>query len=127
LGIALVLGQALKLHMHIQHDGIPSLTTGHVVVVHTAISHHDITYDLQHQEDPQAHHHLAEIDMSPDSATAKVVSFNPFMLLFLIACIFLCAPQLRYIRRWFALSTKPVSLYYLFYPPLRAPPGSSAA
>ena len=120
LGITLLFGQVFKLHMHIQHDGAPA-SAGHVVDVHAAFSLHDTTYDTHHQDDNQ-NHHPADIKVSPDSVVKKTQFFNPIVLLFLIAGVILCVPRLQRIRSRYIIKTKLDSLYYLLYPPLRAPP-----
>ena len=121
LSIVLILGQAFKLHMHIQHDETSEASSGHIVVVHTAIMLHDLAYSTP-LDTTQDHQHLAEIDISPDSVVTKAELLHPFLLLFLFASLFLCLPRAFYFCRWPSLNTKPAALYYLFCPPLRAPP-----
>lgn len=121
LGVALLFGQAFKFHMHIQHDGIPASSSGHIIDVHTAASLHDTTHDTHHQDGIQDHHHPTEIDISSESLVKKVGLSSLSMLLFLVVII-LCASRLRCIHGWHILKTTPVSLNYLLHPPLRAPP-----
>lgn len=120
LGTALLLGQVFKLHMHIQHDE-NSVSAGHIADVHAAFSTHDTQHNTHHQDDVQ-NHHLADIKISPDGVVKKAGLFNLFVPLFLITSIFLCVPWLRCIHRQHIHKIKPIFLYYLFHPPLRAPP-----
>ncbi len=123
LGIALLLGQTFKLHMHIQHDGIPSSTNaGHIIDVHVAFSPHDTTYHTHHQDNVQGHYHPAEIGISSIGFVKKAGLLNSFVLLFFIISIFLCVPRLRRIHRKRYSKTERPLRYYLLQPPLRAPP-----
>lgn len=122
LAIALILGQVVKLHMHIEHDDVLSSTsTEHIVDVHVASSLHDSAHDTHHQDDFQDHHHQAEIKVSPDSVVKKIESFNSYILLFLFVSFFFGIPKLRSVFRQ-NIHTKLTSTYYLLSPPLRAPP-----
>jgi len=121
LALTLALGQASKLHMHIEHDDVPSSTMSeHKLNVHIATSLHDSTHDTHHQDDFQDHH-LTDIKVGPDSVVKKIESFTPFILIFLFVSLFLGIPQLRNIFRQH-IQTKLTSTYYLLSPPLRAPP-----
>ena len=124
LGMVLLFGQAFKFHMHIEHDGIPSSTTAHVIDVHATSSIHDMSHDLHHDsiENTGNHHHSAEIDISLDSLSTKIKLLNSLVLLFLVVSIFLCIPLLRATCRFYTQKIKPTSLNFLLYPPLRAPP-----
>lgn len=123
LGVALLLGQTFKLHMHIQHDEIPSSpATEHIVDVHVASSLHN----AHHQDDFQDHH-PAEIDISSSGFVKKVELVNPFVLLFFIISIILCVPRLRRIHKKHTSKTERPLSYYLLLPPLRAPPASFPA
>lgn len=117
LGIVLILGQVFKLHMHIQHA---EASSEHIVVVHSAIVLHDLPYS--NPLDTADHHHVAEIDISPDSAVIKAKLLYPFLLLILFASLFLFLPKTLCFCRWYSVYAKPAVLYYLFYPPLRGPP-----
>ena len=123
MGIALLFGQAFKLHMHIQHDEVTA-SAGHIVDVHAASSLYNTGYDAHHQDDIQDHHSSADIDVSPDSFVKKISLFKLFVLFFFVTGFILYAPQLLRIHRQYHLKTKPASLYYLFHPPLRAPPSN---
>jgi len=117
LSVALLFVQVFKLHMHIQHEEAPA-PTGHVVDIHAAYSLHEIT----HETHPQHDHHAAAIDISADSYVKKVELFKLFVLLFLITSIIWCVPRLLCFHRQYLLKVKPIPLYYLLHPPLRAPP-----
>lgn len=121
LALTLALGQASKLHMHIEHDDVLSSTMSeHKLDVHIASSLHDSTHDTHHQDGFQDHH-LTDYKVSPDSVVKKIESFTPFILLFLFVSLFLGIPQLRSTFRQH-IQTKLTSSYYLLSPPLRAPP-----
>lgn len=119
MAAALLFTQGLKLHMHIQHDEAPA-SAGHIVDVHVASSLHEITHDTHHQNA----HHATAIDVDANSYVKKVEQFKLFVLLFLIAGITLCIPQLLCIHRRYTLKANLAPLYYLLHPPLRAPPGN---
>ena len=127
LSVALLLGQAFKLHMHVQHDGLPSSTSaGHVVDMHVTSSPRDITYDTRNQSGIQDLRHPIDIEIkvSPDSIAKKIELLKLFVALFLIAGIILFTPRLRYILSYSRIKTRLASRYYLLYSPLRAPPGT---
>jgi len=124
MGIVLLFGQAFKFHMHIQHDGIPSSNTAHVIDVHAVSSVHDTSYGTHHApiENTENHHHSAEIDVSIDSVSTKIESLNSIVLLFLVVSIFLFIPLLRSTCRFYIQKIISTSPNFLLYPPLRAPP-----
>lgn len=124
LSVALLFAQMFRVHMHSQHhDDIPfEASTGHIVNVHVSTSLHDTGHDTHHQDDFQEHNYHAEVDLSIDSFVKKVNSINLFALLFFIISFVLCTPQLRCVGKQYLLKLNPVSLFYLFQPPLRAPP-----
>jgi len=121
LGTALLFGQAFKSHMHIQHDGVTSSASTHIIDVHAVLTSHDVSYDKHHSE-VDNHPHSTEIDVSVDSVATKIKLLNSIVLLFLVASIFLCIPLLRSIRIFAKHKTKLTSPNFLLSPPLRAPP-----
>lgn len=123
LSVSFLFAQMFKAHIHSQHDSLPlETTTGHVVYAHVATSLHDTEYNTHQQDDFQDHYYHAEVDVSADSFLKKVELFNIFVLLFFIIGFVLYAPRLRCVSKRYILKIKPISLYYLFQPPLRAPP-----
>lgn len=105
--------------MHSQHDGA---TTVHAVDVHVSASLHDAGHDTHHQDDFQDHHYHAEVDVSTDSFVKKIGLINLSVLLFFIISFVLCEPRLGCNGKHYILKIIPISLCYLFQPPLRAPP-----
>lgn len=126
LGIALTLGQAFKLHIHVlPQDNQPiSGTTEHFGNIHIASTLHDIAMnDTGTQLKSQTHDHAAEIDISSNGF------FKKAELLVLAAIVFLITTLLlfkQYACRIIKRDTNPdrlsTTLLYLLNPPLRAPP-----
>jgi len=106
--------------MHLEHDD-HSDASGHVVDVHTASILHD--FDLTHHDGFLGDdHHPVAIDVSPDNLIQKTNLLNPLILILLFIGLLLILPRMvcrlsqrPYIKRF-------TSRYYLFQPPLRAPP-----
>ena len=125
LSLALLLAQTNRLHMHLEHDDHSDTSghavDGHVVDVHAASILHD--FDLTHHEGfLDGDHHPVAIDVSPDNLIQKTNLLNPLVLILLFIGFLLILPRLvcrirqrPYIKRF-------TSRYYLFQPPLRAPP-----
>ncbi|MCW8899687.1 MAG: hypothetical protein OQK75_02535 [Gammaproteobacteria bacterium] len=118
LAIALMVGQAFKLHMHV--EPFSSTTTVHKLNVHVAATLHDFTPNISYQDE-----YLAEIEVTPDNFVKKIESFNPYILLFLFVIFFLGIPKLRSVFGQHS-QTNPSPNYYLLSPPLRAPPVHSS-
>ena len=128
LGMALLLGQTFKLHMHIAHDDISSTaTTGHIVDVHIEPSvmysnSHNSMHDNHHENNLEEDHHADEINISFSSLAKKSMSLNQLVFFFFIISIVLSVPQLsRFLRKRDFTIDHPLS-YYLLQPSLRAPP-----
>jgi len=119
-GFALLLGQASKLHMHVQHESKVSFThSGHSIALHPAFSQQDAIYDDHYHNDSDR---PAEIEVSSSSLVKKAKSFSTFILLFTFIALSLCViPLYRFRHKWVARIERP-PLHYLFHPPLRAPP-----
>ena len=117
LSLALILSQASRLHMHVQHDDHSSVASGHVVNVHTATLLHDLNLTDHHGD-----HHVAAIDVSTDNLVKKTNSLNPLVLILLCIGLFLYLPHLISLPRQRRFQTLFTYCYYLFNPPLRAPP-----
>lgn len=126
LGIALLLGQMFKLHMHIAHDDISS-AGNHIVDVHvdTSVIHsssHNSMHDNHHENNLEESHHAEEISISFSSLVKKSMSLNQFVFFFFIISIVLSLLQLsRFLRKQDFTLQQAIS-YYLLQPPLRAPP-----
>ena len=119
LSLTLLLGQAFRLHMHLQHEETP-VTHKSIIDVHIASVKHNDLSDTHHQ-DSSPNHHLDEIEINLAEVIKKSQWSNLLMLLF-IAGFFLRSPIFQCIRRRFTFESKLDSLYYLLHPPLRAPP-----
>jgi len=117
LSLALLLAQTSRLHMYLQHDGHPSLASGHVVNAHTASILHDIDLISHHDN-----HHSTAIDISSANIVKKTTSLNPLAILLLFVTFLLFISYRAYVprQRFYHFIITPV--YYLLYPPLRAPP-----
>ena len=121
LGIALLFGQIFTQHMHVQHDEAPA-NTGHIVDMHAASSLHSPVDNTHHQDEFQYDHHVASIDVSPDSFVKKTDSLNLLLLLVIVAVIVLAEPRLLCTSRCYDAKARQISFYYFLNPPLRAPP-----
>jgi len=118
LSLALILSQANRLHMHLQHDDHSSVATGHIVDVHKTTILHDI--DLADHQD--GGHHSTTIDISPDNLVKKTNLLNPLVLILLFIGLFLYLPRLTCLPRKRLYKELFNPCYYLLHPPLRAPP-----
>lgn len=126
LGIALLLGQMFKLHMHIAHDDISS-AGNHIVDVHldTSVIHsssHNSMHDNHHENNLEESHHDDEINISFSSLMKKSMSLNQFVVFFFIISVFFSIPQLSCFLRKRDFTIKQAISYYLLQPSLRAPP-----
>jgi len=117
LSLALVLSQANRLHMHLQHEDHSPVASGHIVDVHTASTLHD--FDLA---DHHENHHPAAIDISPDNLIKKTNLLNPLVLILIFIGLFLYIPRLVCLPRQRRYKTLFIPCSYLLQPPLRAPP-----
>lgn len=117
LSLALILSQTNRLHMHLQHDDLLSIDSGHIADVHTTTIQHDMDLAEHHND-----HHVAAIDINTDNLVKKTHSLNPLLLLLLVIGLFLFRPLLISLRRPRPYQTLFTSCYYLLHPPLRAPP-----
>lgn len=125
LGMALLLGQTFKLHMHIAHDDISSSATtdhSHIVDIHIEPSVMHSSHSSMHENSIEEEHHSDEINISFSSLVKKSMSLNQFVFFFFIISIVLSIPQLsRFLRKRDFTIDHPLS-YYLLQPSLRAPP-----
>lgn len=117
LSLALLLAQSNRLHMHLQHNDHPSVESGHVVDVHIASLFHDINL-ANHIDD----HHSTAIDISSANIVKKISLFNPLAIILLLVTLFLLSPCRALISRQRLYKILRTPVYYLLYPPLRAPP-----
>ena len=125
LAIALILGQVIKLHMHVEHENTALVDTEiHTVDVHAASYSylHDTNHNSNHHDDIQQHHNSIDIDvdLTKNNFVKKVQLFSPFVFFVLTLFILLSVPQLRHIRRWYE-EKNPQAFSYCS-PPQRAPP-----
>jgi hypothetical protein len=129
LSVALLLGQAVKLHMHVQHDEVSSVgsviknsSLDHIVDVHVSSSLHNTTHGDHHLDDFQDHHNNADIDISPDGFLKVSKVLNLFVFLLLVASLALSVPLLQRTRKKNVFQILSPTKYYLLHAPLRAPP-----
>ena len=124
LSIALLLSQTFKAHVHLHHDNFSGSAHQHTVDLHVDINHsdHNETNDILHHEDALNHQNHAEIDVSSESLVKKIKQTDLSVLLFLIIAFVLFTPRIQRDCKRYLCKAKPISLYYLFQPPLRAPP-----
>lgn len=129
LSVALLLGQAVKLHMHVQHEEVSSakavmtdFSSDHIVDVHVLSSIYNTTHGDHHQDDFQDHHNNVDIDISPDGFLKISKVLTSFVFLLLVVSFALSAPLLQRIRKTNISQTSPATKYYLLHAPLRAPP-----
>lgn len=114
LAIALLFGQAFKLHMHLQHDDIPSSSTAHVIGFHSAIE--------EHGESHGNHHFDTIVDVSNDNLAKSTNLLSSLLLILLTIGLFLFIPRKTSLCSNRLYKTLSIPCYYLFQPPLRAPP-----
>jgi len=129
LSVALLLGQAVKLHMHVQHDGVSSenaivhdFSADHIVDVHVSSTMHNTAHNDHHQDDFQDHHSNADVDISSDGFLKISKVLNIFVFFLLVVSFALFVPLLQRIRKIDLSQTSPPTKYYLLHAPLRAPP-----
>lgn len=122
IGIALLLGQVFKLHMHIAHDANSAgSTSSQMLDVHIASTLHDTIPD-SHHDDSHNNHHVAEVDISSDSFVKKINSLTLFLFFFLIVSTLLYRQQAVRISHPDFVDSGPTASLYHLHPPLRAPP-----
>lgn len=128
LSVALLLGQTVKLHMHVQHDEVSSanavindFSANHIVNIHVSSLRHT-ALDNHHQNDFPDHHNNANIDVSSDGVLKISKVLNLFVFLLLVISFALFVPFLQRISKTqFSQIISPTK-YYLLLAPLRAPP-----
>jgi len=124
ISLMLLMAQTNRMHMHIEHTEHAELsgtaTDHHIVNVHTTTLTHDIE-SLNHS----GHHHdqhSAAIDVGPDNLNQKTKLLNPLVLILLFFGLILSLGR-QISRPGYAHYIKPFTCrFYLFRPPLRAPP-----
>ncbi len=117
LTIVLLFSQSFALHLHVVYDNASTaISVEKELGVHAAFFSHD----QEHHEHVQEHK-LPDVKASPDNTVKKVKSFSSYVLFFLFVSFFLGIPKLLFFSRKYSRK-KLSSLYYLFNPPLRAPP-----
>ncbi len=127
LSFTLLLSQASKMHMHLEHDDhVMSSEHGHghanthVVNIHSESTPHD--FNLTNHHGDHQNHATSAVDISADKLLTKVNLLDHLVFILLFICVLLSSPRLRGTIR-LALSNIPfTSRYYLLQPPLRAPP-----
>ncbi len=122
LGLSLLFAQTFKSHMHIQHDeNHSSAATEHIIDIHVSSAVHDSQHDTDIQFADQDHHDTIVIEAGTSSFVKKAGLLNPFIFLFVISFILSVPRLLRYRRNRDTEIVRP-QYFYLFHPPLRAPP-----
>jgi len=117
LAIVLIFSQSFTLHLHVEYDDAAAVASADAELgVHAAFFSHNLKDHKHFQE-----HKLPDVKVSSDNTAKKVKSFSPYVLFFLFISFFLGVLPFRYVSRKH-VRTKLASLYYLFNPPLRAPP-----
>ncbi len=123
LGFTLMLGQMSKLHMHVSGEHTSAVYGGHSIAMHPAYSQQDTIYDAQYQNDNDR---PAEIEVVSGSLVKDTESFNPFILMITLICLSIYILFLSLFRKkWLSRIERP-PVYYLFNPPLRAPPQTTS-
>jgi hypothetical protein len=127
LGLALTIGQAFKLHLHVKsHTDNAASNATQIGQLHIASTLHKKQNDSDSHSLIHKHEHSTEIDISSDSLVKKAIVLVLAILLFLVSILLLCSHSACRIRKYFSYVTKrPTTLRYLVNPPLRAPPASS--
>ncbi len=122
LGVLLLFAQTFKSHMHIQHDGNhSSAATEHIIDIHVSSAAHDSEHDTHSQLAAQDHHGAIEIDTGSSSFAKKAGLSSPLVFLLVISYI-LSIPRVIRRRKEHETKTDRPPNFYLFHPPLRAPP-----
>jgi len=124
LSLTLLMAQTNRMHMHIEHNEHAEFSGAtadhHIVNVHTTTLQHDFE-SLNHT----GHHddqHSASIDVGPDNLNQKIKLLNSLVLMLLFIGLILCMGRLVFRLRQPPYIKHFISRYYLFQPPLRAPP-----
>jgi len=120
LSITLLLSQADRLHIHIEHND-HSMSSEHVAGVHPESTLHDV--DMTHHHDNhQDEHSTVTVDVSADKIWKKANLLDSLLLIFLFIGVLLTIPRLTRVFRQTFYKIPITSCYYLLQPPLRAPP-----
>lgn len=105
--------------MHLQHeDNILLGNQTHVLEIHTVADSY--SFFISNEFSDSLPH--GEIDLGSDGLIKNLSSLDFIALLFLLAGLIITAPMLLCASKRYIQKSRPVSLYYLFQPPLRAPP-----
>ena len=120
LSITLLLSQADRLHMHLEHDD-HATSSGHIPGAHPESTSHDLALTSHHGEHQDTHSAVA-IDVSVDKLPNKINSLSSLALALLFTVLFLTIPRLRRVPRQKIYKIPFACCYYLLQPPLRAPP-----
>jgi hypothetical protein len=117
LSITLLLAQTGQLHMHLEH----AESSAHAPGVHPESTLHDV--DLtDHHDSHLDNHSAAAVDVSPDTLLKKTNFLNLLVIIFFFTGFILCIPHRTGVFRQKFDKPHFPTCYYLFHPPLRAPP-----
>ncbi len=107
--------------MHTQHDSHSSTTSGHVLDIHPESTAHDFEL-TNHHDGHHDDHSATAVDVSPDKLLKNTSLLNPLVVILLFLAFFLCIPGQRRVPKQKLYKILFPPCYYLFQPPLRAPP-----
>lgn len=120
LSAALLLSQTGNLHMHLVHADRAGSST-HLLDIHPESTQHDIDLSHHHDGHPKDHSTFA-VDVSPETLLKNTNLLNLLFLIIFISVFFLRIPPRTSVNRQQFCKTLFPPCYYLFHPPLRAPP-----
>ena len=120
LSAVLLLAQTDKFHMHLEHDDRSGLST-HVFAVHPESTRHDFTLS-NHHDSHFADHSSDAVNVSPDTLMKKTNFLNLLLVIVFFTGFLLCIPRRTSVSRQRFYKILIPTCYYLFQPPLRAPP-----
>jgi len=120
LSITLLLSQTGNLHMHLVHADHAGSST-HLFELHPESNRHDPDLSNHHDGHPNDHSTFA-VDVSPETLLKNTKLLNLlFLIIFLSVFLLRIPPRTSVNRQQFCKTLFP-PCYYLFHPPLRAPP-----
>lgn len=112
--------QTFKIHVHVEHlNSLPDSV--HMTEVHFDSSSHKQYHDLHDQLDFESTH-PPHLDVNPTGTIAKLDLIKLSTTFVLILLIVFQLPEIKNSFKLYVVNETIVSRFFLFFPPLRAPP-----
>jgi len=120
LSVALILAQTGNFHMHLIHDDHAG-SSAHVVDIHPISTRHNID-STNHHGGHSADHSNNAVEVNPEPLLKNANLLSLLIIIVFFIGLFLRVPRQNRVSRQKFDKTLFPPCYYLFQPPLRAPP-----